>query len=202
MENDVKIAKQIKAVYTEIARRLVDREFSFPEGGKANRSLLQFITEFAEQCGGIISSERIVDYCVFQLHKNRLSPYQRKLALSAFGHVAQQKYLSMSSPQKRYMEDQWLSGANITRQQLIKLICVNREHPLAKYIYMPSEEPTKRRCHNTEIGYMFCQRSTLGYSPFSEACGNCNFVDACKKATAEKFPELYRIRLERYDKGE
>ena len=198
MGREERLAKKIKTVYTEITKRLVDPTFSFPEGGKINRQLFQFIKEFSQTCGGEFNTARLVDYCVFQIHKNRNAPYQRNLAPKTFGATAFQKYLSMSSKQKKYMEDQWLSEAQLTRAYLNSLICNKEEHPQKKFIYMPSEEGTKKRCINTDIGFVICSTSTLMWSPFSPTCQICKQADMCKKETANKYPELYRIRLEEY----
>ena len=103
----------------------------------------------------------------------------------------------MSSRAKQYMEDQWLSEANLTRAYLNSLIC-KKEHPQSKYIYMPSEECTKKRSINTDIGFLICSTSTFMWSPFSPACQICTNVEKCKQETAIKYPELYRIRLEEY----
>lgn len=198
MDREERLAKRIKTVYTEIMKRLVDPAFSFPEGGKINRQLFQFVQEFTQTCGGEFNTARLVDYCVFQIHKNRNAPYQRNLAPKTFGATAFQKYLSMSSKQKKYMEDQWLSEAQLTRAYLNSLICNKEEHPQKKFIYMPSEEGTKKRCINTDIGFVICSTSTLMWSPFSPTCQMCKQADMCKKETANKYPELYRIRLEEY----
>lgn len=61
---------------------------------------------------------------------------------------------------------------------------------------MPSEEARKFRLHNQRSGFVMCQASTMGWSPQSEACRTCQFIDECKKETEIKFPELYRIRIE------
>lgn len=199
MEKEELLKKKIRTIYTEIERRLVDRDFTFPEGGKVNIALSKFIKEFAKLCGGEFNTDRLVDYCVFQIHKNREAKYQRRLASNVFGKTAIEKYRSMSSKAKTFVEDKWLAEANLNRAYLKSLIC-NREHPQAKYIYMPSEEATKRRNINTEVGFLICQTSTLLWSPFSPTCQQCNNADRCKRETERNYPELYRIRLEEYDK--
>lgn len=105
----------------------------------------------------------------------------------------------MYSKSKVYSEDKWLSEAQLTREYLNSLVN-KREHPQAKYIYMPSEECTKKRGINTDIGFVICSTSTLMWSPFSPACQMCTNVEKCKQETAIKYPELYRIRLEEYGK--
>lgn len=203
MEVEERLTKQIKIVYTEIVRKLIDPSFKFPEGGKTDRILSAFILKFTKMYGGEFSTTRLVDYCVFQIHKNRQSPHQRTLAPNTFGDTALQKYQQMTSKQKTYAEDKWLEEAQLTRIHLNSLISIDkRVHPLSKYIYMASEECTKRRCMNTEVGMVICATSTLMWSPFSDTCQECKQADKCKQATATKYPELYRIRIEEYGKNE
>lgn len=199
METEERLKKQIKIVYTEIVRKLIDPSFKFPEGGKTDRKLSNFILKFTKMYGGEFSTTRLVDYCVFQIHKNRQSPHQRTLAPNTFGDTALQKYQQMTSKQKTYAEDKWLEEAQLTRTHLNSLISIEKKvHPLSKYIYMASEECTKRRCVNTEVGMVICATSTLMWSPFSDTCQQCKNADECKQATATKYPELYRIRIEEY----
>jgi hypothetical protein len=201
METEEQLKKQIKHVYTTIVRKLVDPTFKFPEGGKADIALTRFIQKFTKMYGSECRT-RMVDYCVFQIHKNRMSPHQRNLAPKTFGPTAFQKYHQMTSKQKTFIENKWLEEAQLTRSQLYKLTSVDKvKHPLAKYIYMAAEECTKRRCMNTELGMVICATSTLMWSPFSDTCQQCNHSDACKEATATKYPELYRIRIEEYAKS-
>ena len=61
MEKEERLTKQIKTVYTEIAKRLVDPSFSFPEGGQAKRQLSKFIVNFTQICGGEFNTSRLVD---------------------------------------------------------------------------------------------------------------------------------------------
>jgi len=175
---------------------LVDHGFDFPQGGKMERQLSQFIQRFEKWCGGVFNTVRMVDYCVFQIHKNRTSPYQHKLAYSAFGVTAFQKYQKLSSKRKKYVEDRWLEGAGLNRSLLCSSISERREHPQAKYVYMAAEESTKKRFHNTEMGYALCCASTLMWSPLSDACSQCRYTDCCKEETARRYPELYRLRQE------
>lgn len=150
MEKEERLTKQIKTVYTEIAKRLVDPSFSFPEGGQAKRQLSKFIVNFTQICGGEFNTSRLVDYCVFQLHKNRNAQYQRTLAPKTFGTTALQKYLSMSSKSKQYLEDQWLSEANLTRAYLNSLIC-KKEHPLSLSIFICHLKNALRNGVSTQI---------------------------------------------------
>jgi hypothetical protein len=199
MERKEQEMKMIRTVYTEIVRQSIDPSFAFPQGGQVDRKLSQFIVKFSEMCGGEFNTFRLVDYCVFQIHKNRESPHQRSIAPLVFGDANLKKYLSMSSKQKTYMEDKWLSEAKLTRGALNSLIN-KREHPHAKYIYMPSDECTKKRCLNTDVGFFLCLISTLMWSPFSPTCQICTNADQCVEETKMKYPELYRLRVEKYEK--
>lgn len=197
MEKEERLIKQIKKIYTVIVIKMIDPTFTFPEGGKVNRQLLQFISDFSKTCGGTLNSSRMIDYCVFQIHKNRNAQFQRSLAPNALGKTALNKYKELSSKNKSYAEDIWLSENQLTRAYLNSLI-IKKEHPQSKYIYMPSEEGTKERGINTKAGFLICSISTLMWSPFSEACQQCNNAEMCKKETEKKYPELYRIRVEKY----
>jgi hypothetical protein len=197
MEIEDRLVKKIKTIYSEIIRRLVDPSFSFPEGGQPTRQITQFIEKFTLVCGGTLNTERLVYYCIFQCHKNRNAPYQKRLAPNTFGATALKKYQQMASKEKRYMEDQWLASASLTRSYLNSLIC-KKEHPLSKYVFMRSEEATKKRSINTDLGFALCYTSTLMYSPFSPSCQSCTNSEKCKVETQKRYPELYRLRIERY----
>lgn len=199
MENEEHLKKKIRTIYTEIMRRLIDHEFAFPVGGKTNIQLSKFIQQFTVFCGGQFNDERLVDYCVFQIHKNRNGKFQKSLATNAFGQTAFNKYKTMAGKSKKYVEDKWMAEKQLDRTYLVRLIA-DKEHPLAKYVYMPSEESTKRRFVNTETGLVLCGVSTLMWSPFSQTCGMCNNQSECKRITKEKYPELYRLRTEEYGK--
>ena len=203
METEERLKRQIKIVYTEIIKKLVDPSFKFPEGGKVDRKLSGFIQKFSKVYGGEFSTTRLVDYCVFQIHKNRQSPHQQSLAPNTFGDTALKKYQQMASKQKTYAENKWLEEAKLTRSYLYSLISnTKKKHPLSKYIYMASEEATKKKCLNTKVGLIICSTSTLMWSPFSETCGQCKNASECKTITSMKYPELYRIRIEEYGENE
>ena len=93
MEKEERLTKQIKTVYTEIAKRLVDPSFSFPEGGQAKRQLSKFIVNFTQICGGEFNTSRLVEYCVFEIHKFMNALYERILDPKTFVTIALQYYL-------------------------------------------------------------------------------------------------------------
>lgn len=194
--------KQIRRLYTEIVRATGDTLFRFPEGGKANETLARFVEEMGKASGGQLSTERMVDYCVFQIHKNRNSSQNRNTAVNAFGTTAMKKYREMTSKGKTWAEDTWMKEYGLDRARLAARFPMNRqEHPLDKFIYMAAEEGTKNRFLGTGQGALICATATLMWSPFSEACRRCRNAEDCEKETAAAYPELYRIRKEAYDQG-
>ncbi|MBR6130861.1 MAG: hypothetical protein IKQ20_03295 [Bacteroidales bacterium] len=191
MESE-KWIKKITTVFTEIERRLVNPSFKFSQGGATSRTLANFINQFDKEFGAV-TEERLVDFCICTAYAFRSR--ESWTVKQAFG-PSSIKRLKESKHGARYYEDQWLQEKALTREQLLQMIADRSEHPLAKYIYMPAEESTKRRLLNKKVGYAICQSSTLGWSPLSCACGNCEFINDCKKETELKYPELYRIRVE------
>ena len=186
------LIKQTVTVFTEIQRRLVDPTFRFSQGGATIRTLSNFLDLFEKEFGSV-TKERLVDFCVCTAYTYRNR--QNWTVKQAFG-PSSIKRLKESKQGKAYYENSWLSSAQLSREYLVNLIIDRREHPQAKYIYVPSEEASKKRLLNQEVGYLLCQTSTLGWSPVSDACKQCNYTEKCKKATQSKFPELYRIRVE------
>ncbi|WP_239059473.1 hypothetical protein [Bacteroides sp. 224] len=184
--------KQVMTVYTEIVTRLVDKSFRFSQGGITIRAISKFLDEFEKEYG-IITKERLVDFCICAAHTFR--EREKWTIQQVFGPKSQTRFRE-SKQGKVYYEDNWLSEAQLTRDYLYNLIADRKEHPQAKYIHVLSEESTKKRLLNQKIGYLLCQTSTLGWSPVSETCEQCNFQQDCKKETQSKYPELYRIRLE------
>lgn len=191
MESEKWVKKTMK-VFSEIEKKLVDSSFRFSQGGSTARVLTKFIVLFEKEFGAV-TKERLVDFCICTAHayKNRKSWTVNQ----AFG-PSSIKRLKESKRGARYYEDKWLEEGGITREALIQLIADRSEHPLARYIFLQSEEQTKKRLLNRPVGFAICQSSTLGWSPLSESCGDCNFIEQCKRETDRKYPELFRIRVE------
>ena len=191
MESEKWVKKTMK-VFSEIEKKLVDSSFRFSQGGSTARVLTKFIVLFEKEFGAV-TKERLVDFCICTAHayKNRESWTVNQ----AFG-PSSIKRLKESKRGARYYEDKWLEEGGITREALIQLIADRSEHPLARYIFLQSEEQTKKRLLNRPVGFAICQSSTLGWSPLSESCGDCNFIEQCKRETDRKYPELFRIRVE------
>lgn len=187
-----KLIKQTITVYTEIIRRLVDPTFRFSQGGATIKTISNFLDLFAKEYG-TVTKERLVDFCVCTAYTYR---ERERWTIKQIFSQSSIKRLRESKQGKAYYENVWLSSAQLDREYLVNLIIDRKEHPQAKYIYVPSEESTKKRLLNQEVGYLLCQTSTLGWSPLSATCQQCDFINQCKKETQSKFPELYRIRVE------
>lgn len=184
--------RQIRTVFTEIAKRLLNPNFRFSQGDATNRMLDKFLGLFEKEFGNV-TTERLVDFCICTAYAFRSTPTWTVKQI--FGPAAI-KRLKERKHGAEYYENQWLSEASLSRQQLIDMVADRSVHPQAKYLYMASEEATKHRMLNREVGFMLCQSSTLGWSPLSECCQQCNFVAKCQRETQRKYPELYRLRIE------
>lgn len=184
--------RQVTTVYTEIVTRLINKTFRFSQGGRTIRTISGFLNEFEKEYG-TVTKERLADFCICTAHAFR--EREKWTVQQVFGPGSLTRFRK-SGQGKAYYEDNWLAEAGLTRNYLYNLIADRKEHPQAKYIYIPSEESTKKRLLNQKTGYLLCQRSTLGWSPASQTCGKCDFVQDCMKETRSKYPELYRIRLE------
>lgn len=190
MENE-KSTTNLITVYTEIIRRLIDPNFRFSKGGATIKKIAKFLDIFEHEFGAV-TNERLVDFCVATayLYKDRAFTVGHLLGKAAVTR------LKTKANGSKFYEDRWLSKAQLSRSQLVDMIKDRSEHPHAKYIFMASEEGTKMRMLNVDVGFTICQLSTLGWSPLSQACQLCNFVEDCKLETQRKYPELYRLRSE------
>lgn len=193
MENEEqRMVSQTIRVFAEIQRRLVNPDFKTPKGGAAVSTVAKFIKSLIKEYGNA-TSERIVDFCIGTTYvfKNR----ERWNIAQFFGPKALLRFKERKHG-NRFYEDRWLKEKELSRQFFVNLIADKSEHPQAKYIYVQAEETTKHRMLNQDVGFFLCQASTLGWSPLSNACQQCVFIDKCKIETQTKYPELYRIRIE------
>nr|DAP24430.1 MAG TPA: hypothetical protein [Caudoviricetes sp.] len=190
-----KLIKNVVKVYTEVMRRLVDKDYKISQGGENIRIITNLLDSLGKEYGDI-TTERLVDFCIFSAHFY----HDKKVMLKqAFGPTALKRFKESKSG-RAYYENKWLEREGITRQSLYRLIADRKDHPHAKYIYMVSEESLKYKLLNEKAGYILCQNSTLGWSPLSASCKQCIFTSECMKETQRKYPELYRIRLENGEK--
>lgn len=198
MERNAKIRVTV-ALFETLIRRLLDDTFRFP-GGEASRRVVGNCLDALERgSGGRLSEERVADFCLCQAHAiSRFDADYLKRRWSAshsFGPKARERFVA-STPQRRYHEERWLSSAGLSRAQLPALVRDRREHPLWQFVDPAYEEGTKKRVVNTPVGYYVCGFSTLLWNPFSAACCCCSRMDRCRKRTAARYPELYRLRCE------
>lgn len=187
-----KLTKQTATVFTAIINKLADPTYKFPGGGATARIIATFLTRMEKEFGAI-TCERLVDACVTGAYTSRERkqwPLKQVFGPSTIKRVKEQKRGQL------FYQDQWLESAGLSRDALVNMIKDRKEHPQAKFIFIQSEEATKKRQLNRKTGYFICQLSTLGWSPLSEACQQCEFVDDCKCETERKYPEIYRLRIE------
>lgn len=187
-----KLTKQIATVFTEIIKKLVNPTFSFPKGGAATRTLTTFVARIEKEFGAV-TCERLVDACITGAYTFR--ERDNWTIKQVFGPSTIQRVKEQKRGQLFY-QNQWLETGGLSRGGLLDLIKDRSEHPLAKYIYMRSEEATKQRQLNQKTGFLICQVSTLGWSPLSKSCQQCEFQKDCMTETERKNPELYRLRIE------
>ncbi len=191
MDNEY-LVKQSMRMFTEIVTKLISPTFRMPQGGAAIRVFTTALNRLEEKTG-TLSRTRIVDYFVCSLYvfKDRETKWTINQVL---GPKSLERFNSDKG--RVYYENRWLNKANLTRENLLALIADKSNHPQSQYIYLPMEEGTKNRLLNTEAGYVICQQSTLGWSPESQACSKCQFSDKCQIETSQKYPEIYRLRIE------
>ena len=106
------------------------------------------------------------------------------------------QYFGDGNPRIDYYIDQWLDSIDVKRQVITDYIAGPKPNKWRQYIEMPSDELVKRRFLNTEAGLVLCSMKTLGWSPGSNACSECEFTAKCKEITTKRYPELMRLRLE------
>lgn len=190
--------RNVKIIFSAIAVKLLKPTFKFSGGGATARTLANFL-DLMEKEFGSVTSERLVDFCVCAAYVFKNRP---QWTVNQIFGKASIKRLKERTKGGKYYEDQWLSSVSLNRSDLVAMIADKSVHPQAKFIYIASEEPTKRRMLNTAVGYIICQTSTLGWSPLSESCSKCKATDDCKQELQKRFPELYRIRIEHGNKTE
>ena len=191
MENEKLLIRQTIAVCTEIIKKLVAPAFKFPKGPATNKYLTKFLIQLEQEFGSV-TCDRLVDACITGVYIIR--NFNSWSVKQVFNNSTIQR-LKENKRGLVFYQDQWLASAGLSRGSLIGLIQDRKEHPLAKYLYIRSEESTKKRQLNLNPGYLICQLSTLGWSPLSPSCKQCRFISKCQKETERKYPEIYRLRI-------
>lgn len=191
--------RRAAALFETLVRRLLDPSFRFPGGAVGLRAVSDCLDLLRTNGGGALSDERLADFCICQAHA--ISRFDadylshRWKPSHSFGPKARERFAA-TTPVRRYHEDRWLGKAGLSRSALPYLLKDRREHPLWQFLDPVYEEATKRRVVNTPVGYYVCGISTLLWSPFSAACVECVRTEPCRRRTAARYPELYRLRCE------
>ncbi len=190
------LIKQTLKMFHEIVVKLIHPGYRLPQGGEPTR-IMRTALQRVEKKFGVLTAQRIVDYVVCSSHafKDRGSDWKLN---QVFGPKSMERFNSDKG--RVHFENKWLASEGLSRASLLNMIVDRSEHPKAKYIFVPSEEGTKLRLLNREVGFAVCQTSTLGWSPLSAACSECNFVTKCKVETQKKYPEIFRLRIEYVNK--
>lgn len=201
MEKQEKINNTIR-IFTFLINKTFDRSFTFPGGGIAKRHMAAFVSSIEDYSQRELSAEMMIDYCVCQVHV--MSMYNKFLlskwtVAHSFGPKAIERFTG-NVKSKRYFEDKFLQEYNLSREMLSFEFRDKSVHPLHKFIYPDYEEVTKQRMYNSQVGFYICQLSTLLWTPFSCSCRSCKHSARCKSVTQQKYAELYRIRMEEYNK--
>lgn len=186
-------------LFETLVRRLLDTSFRFPGGESGRRAVAGCLEILRANGSGALSDERIADFCICQVHV--ISRFgadylaHRWMPAHSFGAKARERFAA-ATPVRRHYEDRWLGEAGVSRTALPFLLKDRQEHPLWQFLDPAYEEVTKQRVVNTSVGYYICGISTLLWNPFSATCGKCCRMEACRKRTAARYPELYRLRVE------
>lgn len=190
------LVKQTLKMFYEIASKLIHPGYRLPQGGEPTR-IIRTALQRIEKKYGALTAQRVVDYVVCSAHAFKDRGTNWKLN-QVFGPKSIERFNTDKG--RVYYENKWLESQDLSRSILLSLIVDRSEHPKAKYIFIPSEEGTKLRLLNRQVGFVICQTSTLGWSPLSEACSECEFVEKCKQETQKKYPEIFRLRAEYVNK--
>lgn len=197
-ESTIRLSKMIETVI----RRCINPKWRFPGGPNlvALEIDINVLSKLWPYEG--IADERVVDYVVYQIYRSRQTIengiWNPHYMFTDYA-VGKYRHQFMSDEGKsgiNYYINRWLDEYELSRGVLVKMIEEPKPNSLRKYVYMESEEVTKKRFLNTECGYLLCQRSTTGWAPLSETCKQCDYNKQCEQATANRLPELVRLRKE------
>jgi|GEM_PF-2522619 hypothetical protein len=200
-------AIRIKDAINVVIDALLNKSFRFDDSGQTLAMIKCSIPYMQKKLWPQgVSSERIVDYIVYQLYRRRTQTMFRFTTRDLFSDHAIQKYYDQFIGKNarvgmNYYIDLWLKDGGLSRKKLTEIIDGGRPDPLQKYVYMESEETTKTRFYNTDNGYYLCQQATTGYAPLSRACQGCDFRKRCYDVTEKKYPELMKLRIKNYEEN-
>lgn len=189
-------------MFQKVVKELVNKDWLLP--ATSTFVVGNGIRNFGSLFPNGVSDGRIVDFVVYQIYRFRdliAIKGSRWNITWCFSDKAIQKFKcqfldSGGKAGMLYYIDQWLDEGGLNRGMLEGMICERKHHRLAKLIYISSEDSTKKRFLNTEMGLALCSRSTTGWTPKSPVCNSCNNAEKCMRITEKKYPELVRLRKE------
>ena len=201
METATRRNRWVERLFTLLMRRTLDEWFRFPGGGLARRAVdgcMEVLAGGAEAP----SREKVVDFCVCQVYALTFDAKMLRgwTPAHSFGRKALERFARNTSTH-RYWEDRWLKEHGLARGGLLHEVRDRSQHPLAKFLYPEYEDATKRRRIGTEAGLYVCSLSTLLWTPLSPVCQECAMTEKCREMTCERYPELYRLRVEHGKQG-
>lgn len=201
METTARRNRWVERLFTLLMCRTVDETFRFPGGGIARRAVDSCMAALA---GGaeFPSRDKVVDFCICQVYA---LTFDKKMLRGwtpahSFGKKALERF-ARNTRTHRYWEDRWLKEHGLSRGELLHKVRDRSQHPLAKFLYPEYEDATKRRRIGTEAGLYVCSLSTLLWTPLSPVCQECAMAEKCREMTRERYPELYRLRVEHNKQG-
>lgn len=197
METAARRNRWVERLFTLLVRRTLDDDFQFPGGGLARRAVDDCMLALAAGTP-TPARERVVDFCVCAVYALTFygkETLRRWTPAHSFGQKARERF-ARNTRTHRYWEDRWLKEHGLARGELLHEVRDRSQHPLAKFLYPQYEDATKRRRMGTHEGLYVCSLSTLLWTPLSPVCCECAMVGACRVMTRERYPELYRLRIE------
>lgn len=199
-------AVRLMKMFEYIVKKGAWEDYSLRIGLVSTTNFMRGMTRIRAMFGmdNTISDDRYVDFFTYQVYRYRDlivdsgSGWNESWCLS---DKACQKYRDQFISKQgksgmRYYIKQWMDDCGLCMESLRAMIADPKPNQMRQFVYMPSEEPIKRRFFNTPNGFLLCIAATTGWSPKSEACTKCVSSEKCRYETSMKYPELYRIRTE------
>lgn len=198
-----RLMRMAKAMEAIIRRTLLPR-YRLPKNRAYLAKIRSVLEYYQNSCYPMgLADERVADFLLYQIYRLReaisLSKQWDLDWIFSFKGVDKFKSQFLTKEGKsgmRYYIQEWMDDNDLTMETILRFMEEPKPSPLTPLIYMPSEEPIKRRWYNTEMGFLLCLSETTGWSPRSVSCQQCNYKDKCEKETQHKYPELTRLRKE------
>ena len=201
METAARRNRWVGRLFTLLVCRTLDEGFRFP-GGELARRAVDGCMETLSGGAEAPAREKVVDFCICQVYTLTFDAKMLRgwAPAHSFGKKALERF-ARNTPAHRYWEDRWLERHGLSRGGLLHEVRDRSLHPLAKFLYPEYEDTTKRRRIGTEAGLYVCCLSTLLWTPLSPVCQECAMAGKCREMTRERYPELYRLRVEHGKQG-